>query len=139
MNGTYIEYARNVGKLGEAMNKTGDKFREVSIGNFKTLGDVSRAKEQYMQLIREFKSQKRKLSNLIVPTVINKEHSILENSYDKYIQATQMMCDSLDIKSLKPNRELFDKGAEQQLDAAKIISETAMKIADILFPEQLKK
>lgn len=133
MNGTYIQYAKAVGKIGEAMNKTANKFGEVSKRQMNTPEEILKAKNDYDFLIKEFKSQKRKLENIIPPSLVKDQHAELINNYQQFIVGTEEMNTAWDFENATLNEEQFAKGKDTQQEASKNIKQISEKIADILF------
>ncbi|KAA0560755.1 hypothetical protein F0342_21580 [Bacillus sp. CH30_1T] len=133
MNGTHIQYAKAVGKIGEAVSKTGNKFGEVSERQMKTPEEIVKAKNDYDILIKELKRQKRKLENIIPPSPVKDQHAELINNYQQFIVGTEAMNTAWDFENATLNEEQFAKGKEAQQESSKNIKQISETIADILF------
>ncbi len=133
MNGTYLKYAKNVGKIGESMQKTANKFGELAQRNPEGLEEVKVVKEGYISALEEFKRQRKEMNNLVPPSIVKDEHDSMVQSFDKYINGTSLAIDSLDTENVSTDQELFVKGKRMQDEASTEIVAVTKIIAEKLF------
>jgi hypothetical protein len=125
-------YATNIASVGNRMKKTADKFGEVGELPTETKDDIQRKKDNYIRLLEEFKSQKNTLEKQNVPELLQVEHEQLLSSFGKYVNATDMAINSLDVDSAQANTQDHEKAQGLQWEASGEIVKITRKMAEKL-------
>lgn len=126
----YNDYAQKVAVIGTQMNKTSEKFGNLSIAKIKTIEDISKLKDGYVGGLKEFQSLYVKLNSINPPKLIENEHSEMVESFKNYVLATEKMINSLDIENVKVNTDEYQSGIELQNKSSREIVGITQVIGD---------
>lgn len=125
-------YASNVAAVGNEMGKTGEEFGKVSELPSNSLEDIQRKKDRYSALLNEFESQKQTLTRQRVPKLLKSEHEELLSGFSKYVKATEMAINSLEVESVSVDVDKLERGQELQWEASGEIVDITNRMARIL-------
>ncbi|MBN6890094.1 hypothetical protein ACUXCC_005628 [Cytobacillus horneckiae] len=114
-------YAQKVADVGSRMGVTSNKFGQVSKGISPNLESISNAKRQYLSLLNEYQSQEETLNQIKAPFELEKEHNKLLVSFKKFVDATNMGIDALDVDNIQVDEEQNNKCLQLQAEASKEI------------------
>jgi hypothetical protein len=130
-----LDYAQKVGKVGTLMNGTAQKYGEVTAkyeDSNKTLDDTKVLKNEYLDLLQEFKSQEEEIKAVKSPAILKEQHVNLENAFHQYVMATEIGIDSLDVTNGTVDQKKFNEGTTKQTIASKEIVQISNKLVEII-------
>jgi len=122
-------YALSIASVGNRMKVTSDKFGVATKRKIATVEDIKALKREYLNLLEEFKSQEQTLMQLTTPLILKEEHEELLVSFNKYVTATELGIDSLNVESIITNESILKKAQDLQREASSEIVYISKKIA----------
>lgn len=111
-------YASGVGAVGERMKVTANKFGIVSEREVTSTDEIKRKKDDYLELLNQFKSQTQTLLGLKAPVLLKVDHEKLLVSFKKYVSATEKAISSLDVENISIDENLLSEAQELQWEAS---------------------
>ncbi|QOV10925.1 hypothetical protein [Viridibacillus arvi] len=129
-----VKYAKEIGKIGEAIKRIGNDFGNAPDMKIQSTEDIKKLITKYDVGLSEFKQTESYFKGIDSPFGFEHDHHLMVNAFSEYVKATEDMVSAVKVEPQVFTEEPYLIAQKNQSVAAGKIAKIATELAQKMFP-----